>query len=240
MKLICLNTWGGRVHQPLLNFLEENKDVDVFCFQEIYREAPHPIVEDKGDRLNLFSEIEGVLSGHQGSFRPDFENWFGQAMFTKKDLFVAEEKSLRVFEIESEQKGNHSRHLQCIHVQKNEMDLTVANVHGLWNGKGKTDTEERLEQSRRIKTFMENVGGRKILCGDFNLLPGTESIKILDSMNMRNLIHMYGVTSTRTSLYTKPDKFADYMFVSQEIKVNDFRVLPDEISDHAALYLDFE
>ncbi|MCX6712734.1 MAG: endonuclease/exonuclease/phosphatase family protein, partial [Candidatus Vogelbacteria bacterium] len=101
------------------------------------------------------------------------------------------------------------------------------------------DTLERLEQSRKIKAFMDSVDSPKILCGDFNLLPDTESLKIIEG-GLRNLIREYGVTSTRTSFYTKPDKFADYVFVSPEIKVVDFKVLPDEVSDHSPLLLEFE
>ena len=79
------------------------------------------------------------------------------------------------------------------------------------------------------------------MAGDFNLMPDTESISILENMSVRNLIKDYGITNTRTSYYTKSaDKFADYTFVTEGIEVSDFKVLLDEISDHAATYLDFE
>ena len=32
--------------------------------------------------------------------------------------------------------------------------------------------------------------------------------------------------------------FADYIFVSKDIKVKDFKVLPDEVSDHLALSIE--
>lgn len=54
---------------------------------------------------------------------------------------------------------------------------------------------------------------------------------------MRNLIREYGITSTRTSFYQKPEKHADYVFVSEGISVKAFTVLPDEVSDHAPLLL---
>ena len=57
---------------------------------------------------------------------------------------------------------------------------------------------------------------------------------------MRNLIKEYGITSTRTSFYEKENKFADHAFVSSDIEVVDFKVLPDEVSDHAALYLEIK
>lgn len=57
-------------------------------------------------------------------------------------------------------------------------------------------------------------------------------------LNCRKLIKEYGITSTRTSLYTKPNKFADYVFVSRGIKIIDFKILPDEVSDHTPLFLE--
>ena len=38
MKLITLNTWGGKLLNPLLEFVRKySQDVDIFCFQEMYR-----------------------------------------------------------------------------------------------------------------------------------------------------------------------------------------------------------
>jgi len=79
-----------------------------------------------------------------------------------------------------------------------------------------------------------------VLCGDFNLLPDTESLKRLEGIGLRNLIKEYGITSTRTSFYDKPAKFADYALVSEGIEVKDFKILPDEVSDHSPMYLEFE
>jgi endonuclease/exonuclease/phosphatase (EEP) superfamily protein YafD len=116
---------------------------------------------------------------------------------------------------------------------------TVAHLHGLWNGQGKGDSPDRLLQSDNIVHFLQSLDGPHIFCGDLNLLPDTESLKKLEAAGMRNLIKEFGITSTRSSLYTKPLRFADYMFVSGGIKVKDFKVLPDEVSDHLALYLEF-
>jgi len=90
---------------------------------------------------------------------------------------------------------------------------------------------------------LNKVSGKKILCGDFNLAPDTRSLEIIKE-NMVDLIEKYEVESTRSSFYRHYGEpglsFADYMIVSPEIKVNDFRVLQDPVSDHLPLYLDFE
>ena len=55
---------------------------------------------------------------------------------------------------------------------------------------------------------------------------------------MRNLIKEFGVTSTRTSFYTKPVKFADYVFVSKDINLKNLKILPHEVSDHTPLLIE--
>ena len=62
---------------------------------------------------------------------------------------------------------------------------------------------------------------------------------MLEAAGLRNLIAEFGVASTRTSLYTGPERFADYVFVSPGVDVSAFRALPDEVSDHAPLMLEF-
>ncbi|KKR78558.1 MAG: hypothetical protein UU24_C0032G0003 [Candidatus Nomurabacteria bacterium GW2011_GWA2_40_9] len=64
MKIITLNIWGGRIHRPLLEFFERYKLVDIFCLQEIYHRSKKVVVEDKGDQLNIFSDIQNILKGH--------------------------------------------------------------------------------------------------------------------------------------------------------------------------------
>ena len=48
-----------------------------------------------------------------------------------------------------------------------------------------------------------------------------------------------GFSGTRTSHYTKPERFADYMLVSDPKAVTRFDVVYDpEVSDHCPLLLD--
>lgn len=85
---------------------------------------------------------------------------------------------------------------------------------------------------------MDTINTPKILCGDFNLRPDTESMNIIEQ-GMNNLIKINNISSTRTRYYKKEEKFADYILTSPDIVVNEFAVLSDEVSDHAPLYLDF-
>jgi endonuclease/exonuclease/phosphatase family metal-dependent hydrolase len=240
MKLVTLNIWGAQVREPFLEFIARHRDIDIFCLQEVYDKA-EGILSSHYPNVShsIFTELQALLPTHQGFFRPVVDGVYGIAIFIKKEFQVSGEGELLIHKNTKypEQSGHHSRNLQWITFEYNQQTFTVINVHGLWNGMGKTDTPDRLVQSKNIKAFVDSVASPKILCGDFNLRPDTESTQILE-VGMKNLITEYAVTSTRTSIYRKAEKFADYIFVSPDIEVRDFKVLPDEVSDHAALFLE--
>lgn len=254
MKIITLNTWGGRAGKDnILGFFEQyKKDVDFFCLQEIWS-APYEHLEgssaggipinNNGIMTEGMQEISALCEGHVSYFRPHHGDHYGLMMLVKKDLEVVAEGEVFVYKekgyVPEGDVGNHARNIQYITFLYNQKLLTIINFHGLWNGKGKTDCEERITQSKNILNFINSLNGECVLAGDFNLLPDTESIKIIESGGLRNLIKEYDIKSTRTSFYTKPERFADYILVSPGIEVKDFKVLPEEVSDHSALYLEF-
>jgi endonuclease/exonuclease/phosphatase family metal-dependent hydrolase len=251
MKIISLNTWGGRGgKENLLKFIEKYKDTDVFCLQEMWSGGEHMGGEITGGvtlkniAYRLLTDIEGILTNHDVYFRPHYHDWYGLAIFVKKDFKVTDEGDMYVYKekgwASDEDKGNHARNIQWITVETSSGLRTIINFHGLWNGQGKGDSEDRLLQSDNILNFIKGLSTPHVLMGDFNLRPDTESIRKFEDFGLKNLIKKYGIASTRTSLYTKPEKFADYTFVSNEIKVNDFQILPEEVSDHAAMFINFE
>ncbi len=197
-----------------------------------------------GIDLDLLNNIQKTLPNHVHYFRPHFNDYYGLALFVHKDIKVLEEGELFVYRergfIDPDENGNHARNLQYIRIGTADHECVIAQVHGLWNGQGKGDSEDRLAQSDNIVQFVTSLEVPVVLVGDFNLRPDTESVRKLEAAGMRNLISEFGITSTRTTLYTKSsEQFADYAFVSDEVTVEDFKVLPDEVSDHAPLYLEF-
>jgi endonuclease/exonuclease/phosphatase family metal-dependent hydrolase len=140
----------------------------------------------------------------------------------------------------ADQYNDHNRKMQWVHIKNGTKDAIIMNVHGHFDPSGKEDTSNRIDQSKKINAFIESTGVvPKILVGDFNLLPETESIKMLEK-NFTNLITKYNVPTTRTALYTGDDKHADYVFVSPEVLVEKFEALPDVVSDHTPLALSFD
>lgn len=253
MKIVTLNTWGGRAGKNgLLAFFEKYKEeVDIFCLQEIWSAAYNHLdghkaggkeIDHSEIMVNGFQEISALLSEFTPHFRPHHGDHYGLLILVKKGIQVEIEGEIFVHKykgyVPDGDVGNHARNVQFVTMRFNGAPLTVANFHGLWNGQGKGDSEDRLNQSNKIKEFIKTREGNVVLCGDFNLRPDTQSIQIIESTGLKNLIKENGITNTRTSHYTKSEKFADYVFISPSLTVKDFKVLPDEVSDHAPLMLE--
>src|SRR5581483_6196425 len=76
MKLISLNTWGGRLFEPLMKFIRlHGATTDIFCFQELYF-AESERGMSFGVRADLAKQIEKTL--------PDFKMFSRLAMDNTK------------------------------------------------------------------------------------------------------------------------------------------------------------
>ena len=253
MRIITLNTWGGRAGKDgLLNFFKRhNGDTDIFCLQEIWS-APYnhlegsnvggKPIEHKTIMMYGLQEITAVLPDYIAYFHSHYLENYGLLMLVHKRHVVHESGEIYVYKykgyIPDGESGNHARNIQFVVLDDGKKKYMVVNFHGLWNGKGKGDSDSRLEQSEKIIRFLAEKKLPTVFVGDFNLLPDTESLKKIEAHGLRNLIKEYSITSTRTSFYHKLERYADYVFVSSDIAVTNFVVLPDEVSDHSPLQVE--
>ena len=254
MRLTTLNAWGGRSMYPLMRFLRRRKGMtDVFCFQEIFDadqaviDAKHPDEHLRGD---LFLKISAELDEFVGTFaRFEDPHRMSTAIFVRKTIPVLSASEPMVYLPPApKEEGSmvfSPRKLQTVTLDVSGKPVLVANLHGLWNAGPKTDTPERIAQSERVVEALEAHAGPKIVCGDFNLLPQTMSVRILEvEGGLRNPVVERGVKSTRTTLYRHYDNpaepnFADYILHSTDLSAEEFEVLPDIVSDHSPLYARF-
>lgn len=242
--------------EPLMDFVKKSaENTDIFCFQEILS-SPTGMKESRGARANIFEELASAMPDFQSYLSPEQRNFdlsgrvnsgiiFGQATFVRKTIKAESSGTVFVF---GEENGGHNMEtlpasFQYLRLRKDGRKLIICNFHGMAYPGDKLDNEYRLEQSRKIKDFLERERGAKILCGDFNLLPETQSIKMLEE-NMINLIKKFGIKRTRSHLspfYGKSgfQPFADYAFVSPDVNVINFNVPDVDVSDHLPLVLEF-
>ena len=266
MRIISLNAWGGVLHSPLVRYLGEAQ-ADVLCLQEVTRtpqaRSDWLAYRDHGlelpQRANLFDEIRAVLPDHDAAFFPAargtlFEgerlvaSEFGLATFTHTSLSVIGEAMDFVHGAFSPKGwGEHprARNAHCLKLfdHASGWPVTIAQMHGLRDMAGKGDTPARRAQAEALVRLIERLwhpGERLVVCGDFNILPQSETFAILARLGLFDLVTARGFTDTRTSHYAKAGRFADYMLATPQVEILGFDVVAEpEVSDHRALLLDF-
>ncbi len=242
MQLISLNTWGGRV-PAIDSFVEKWKDsTDIFCFQEVTNGA-EIFQEERRERPHLFQDLKKVLQNFEDHFCPHIPT-VGLATFVRKGIPHEGVGASRIFSAEELSHftlpdGRNYYPRDVLSLKLKEPHISIYNFHGI-PGFEKKDTREREIQTDRLLEVLSRDTSPKIAVGDFNLNPDTEAIGRMENI-LLNLVKERGVATTRSSFYKRKDElpFADYCFVSPELKVNDFQVLPDEVSDHLPLLLVF-
>jgi len=196
---------------------------------------------------DLTTKVSKILKNHncyveRGAFFKPTNVFDCQVIFTRKNLEILSSGKLNLYKKSPATTGFAS----YVVVKTNGKNVNIVNVHGKSIPGHKLDTPARLKQSETIIEFLKDKNGLTIIGGDFNLMPNTKSITLLEEAGYRNLIHDFDIKETRNRLswmqFPTHEKqhFADYVFVSKDVKVNKFEVPYNEISDHLPQILDFE
>lgn len=265
MRIICLNGWGGKLHDALADYIRVAAP-DVLCLQEVvhtpasskdwldYRDGDHILPQ----RANFFRDIADALPDHVATFCPAAQGdlWdgrqvvpsqWGLATFIHRRFPVVGQIQAFVHKTFSpDGYGEHPRsrnaHAVRLHDFERSWPVSIIHTHGLRDLKGKMDTPERLIQAHKLADLVKSIaepGDRIVLCGDFNVEPDSETLRILRQIGLNDLVTGGGHTSTRTSHYKKPSRFADYMLVNDAVAVKRFEIVTDpEVSDHCPLLLE--
>lgn len=227
MKIVFLNTWRGKMGDNLSVFIKSRlADTDVFCFMEMIG----PNIWQICHRL-LLPDYQ-VVKTHKSSQGQDF----AQSTYVRRHLDILSKTTLLT-------NYENSGLALATHLKVNSRNLFICNVHGISQPGDKLDTPGRLKQSSEIIDFLADKKGMKIVGGDFNLLPETESVKMFEKASYQNLIKNYKIKSTRNHLAWdrfpgNKQVYADFTFVSPDVNVKSFSVPDIEASDHLPQILD--
>ena len=226
MKIIYLNCWNGTLQKDIVDFLLIQHETS-----DIFclQEVSVSLENEIIKKLKDFAKVD-----NRSSLNP-FSN----------RLVVLVRRSL-----DFKTKKN-----DFIQLYFEKYSLSVINIHGVAQPDHKLDTKERINLSKEIIKFC-NKSKHAIIGGDFNLMPRTKSIKILEENGFKNLIKEFKIKRTRNTYaweqaeklkklgiitkYYKKQQISDYCFVSKDIKVKSFEVPDVGISDHLPLILEFE
>jgi len=264
VRIISLNAWGGAMFDELTAWLD-TCDADVLCLQEVtntpgaggwthFADAERSMPQ----RASLLSDVRARLPRHHALFtacdsgpvrdsenRPRRED-FGLATFVAEDFplvglhsgFVHGEHVDHLGEWPSSGRPRAALAVRVLDRRAGRF-VTVVNFHGLRDSRGKIDTPERRVQAERLADLVTTARDKDdltVVCGDFNLLPGSETFAVLAALGLTDLVRE---ADTRTSRYAKPVRHASYLLVSDPSAVTRFEVMTaPEVSDHRALILD--
>ncbi|WP_417587056.1 endonuclease/exonuclease/phosphatase family protein [Pararhodobacter oceanensis] len=262
MHILCLNGWGGKLHDQLLPYLQSTAP-DILCLQEVvhtpqteadwltYRDGDHILPQ----RARLYDEVRAALPDHWAMFCPaaQGELWDGETPVPSQwGLATLVSPALTVIgqvqgfvhkDFSPQGYGAHPRsrmaHGVRVYDHRAERVVNVLHMHGLRDLAGKHDTPERRAQAERFAQMASGLAGAGealVLCGDFNVGRGSETLDILRALGLRELVTEHGYAGTRTHHYTKPERYADYMLVNRPVV--EFEVIDSPaVSDHCALSL---
>lgn len=234
--------WQGRLERVLLKHLEKS-DVDFACMQEAIDydgwalgilSSYHNAGKSMGLSEEFFSKI---ISSKLGDKELAFGNViYSNVPFTQTSTIFTRGEYKKDFNFDED--DYNIRAFQHVQVEINGKKLNLLNHHGHHIDSHKNGDDETMRQVKQILDYIKQLQGAIILCGDFNLAPESDSIKLIDE-RLVNLPVEYGLKTTRSKL-TYKDEVCDYIFVSHDVKVNSFVMDETIISDHNALILDFD
>lgn len=264
MRIVWLNAWGGAVWPALGDWIEDVAP-DVLFLQEVIR-APVPspdwlIYRDAHRRLDqradLYADISARLPAHQSFFaaaaRGPLEDAQGCVFASEHGLGTWVARGLAVSDYATA--FVHGRYrpdgwgpepvprtMQMLRLHGPSGAVVLAQLHGLRESHGKGDTPARARQADRIAgalTGFARPDEPLALGGDFNLLPGSGTFERLAQLGLSDLVTKSGIADTRTALYRKPQRHANYLVVRDSLAVAGFAV-PSEpvVSDHRPLVLE--
>lgn len=264
MEIMCLNGWGGKLHEDLLPYIQTAAP-EILCLQEVvhtpasgkewltYRDGDHILPQ----RANFFQDVSRALPDHVAIFCPSAQGvlWdedrsipsqWGLATFVHQSVpIIGQVQGFVHKTFSAVGYGDHPRsrsaHGVRVYDYVSNRSISVTHMHGLRDLNGKMDTPERAEQAQRLIGLSQQVSEPEdavVICGDFNVEPESETLRALTDAGLSELVTGHGFASTRNSQYTKPGRFADYMLINDVDSVQKFEVVYDpEVSDHCPLVL---
>ncbi|MBP9728266.1 MAG: endonuclease/exonuclease/phosphatase family protein [Candidatus Moranbacteria bacterium] len=210
----------------------------MFCFQEMTEETRKLCRE----LFPLYSEYRVTKKGL------DPRESFYQAIYVHPRFTVTNVTELLLDEPEAGL-------ALALNVIDKEQSYTIVNLHGVSrayiDGRAldvdeKMDFPVRIKQFEIVRDFAQATEGNVIIGGDFNVLPKTQSIRLFQEADYKDLIQEYQIQTTRNhyawDLYPDSQRYyySDYVFVSPGISVRSFEVSPVEVSDHLPLILEID
>jgi len=237
-----LNAWTIRLATRIEDMVMKEAP-DIIALQEVFESVADlgffPTLTELADNLRFHHRYHSPVYAIQlMTSKPEFGNAIvsNLALEDKQTYFTNLEYNPSM---SLENDDYNVRNFQHVTIKDQDgRQIHIINHHGYHVPGHKNGNDFTMKACQQIADYARQLDGPVIITGDFNLLPDSESIEILNK-DFRNLTKEYGLQTTRTDLTHKSEP-CDFIFVNDKVAVNDFYASEVVASDHQGLVLDFE
>ena len=238
MKILQLNVWTGRIKGALVEFFRKN-DFDVICIQEAVW------AEKRRDRLeNFFVTVEQIKEASGLKYEMRSSNWKmnvfsdgdvmeqGNVILSREKIVDKRAEIVYGDDLLVSVAEDFWRHAYTLQIAKLANGLTVVNHHGYWQP-NPIGNETTIEVMKKVAKAVRKIDGPIVMCGDLNIIHESPAMRELDFLH--DLTEENGINNTLSGLKFNGEVACDHILVNDLVKVANFEVLSDLVSDHKAL-----
>jgi endonuclease/exonuclease/phosphatase (EEP) superfamily protein YafD len=170
--------------------------------------------------------LESALKGYPDRRLEPEEGVYGVGLYSKRRLAASR--------IERFPSDGPPSVIATVKVRTRPIVIVIVHVRTLVDG------DARTRQLRALSEEVKGLERQSLVCGDFNSVPWSESIRDLaDKADLRSIYGRFGLAGTWPA-YAPPLRIPiDNCLVSEGVAVTGHRVGPDVGSDHLPLIVDF-
>jgi len=254
ITLLQLNIYGGMYWEELLPYLTTN-DFDIIHLQELV--GANTLTGKLNSKRDVYAELlkklqhiyDSELAIAQRYTSSPFA-YMGNATFFKKTFSLIEKKEITIstyggaFPSDSKSFESVGRKILHLILKIDNKNVSFINTHLAW---AKTPKEEphQTEQGKKVIEYLQSIPHPFVFSGDFNLDPQQQTIQNINKL-ARNLTEEFKVSNTlnprthRAKELFPPGVAVDYIYITGDLKIKDFAVIQEDISDHFGLTAEIE
>lgn len=243
MRVLQQNIWLGKIEGQLQRFLA-NADYDVICMQEVVS------CKDRYYIWGMFMDLDRIIEACRMPYifySPNWSNRIGHGRFKVGNLILSkvpfktthsEFVNGRFFPLAT-RRGRIARNNLNVQIVQLKNGITVVNHHGFWRPQPMGD-EKSAKAFKHLAEIVKPYSdkGPLVLCGDLNLIHDAPPLRALDFMH--DLTEEHGIKNTLSGLKINTSIACDHIYVNDQIKYSDFKVVKELVSDHFGLSVNVE
>lgn len=232
----------------------KEKDFDIIQLQEVTDGFMSKNGLDTFEYIKNALGYEGVLAKSMKIIQGDQESYFANATFYKSSFELKDKKVvwLKYYEeyrdpadrTDPEFIKAFPHNALALKLQVGSRSFWAINTHLAW-GPNPKDEPYKIDQAKKLETFLKNLKDPFILSGDFNVTMDSAIIRSFDQFAI-NHARIAGLTNTlNPDLHRAADELfpgglaVDYIYTTRDLKTSNFTLITQpDLSDHLGLSID--